>query len=205
MGFDDLWKKFGERVENGTTEQSGRTPERIEPQRSPERRQPERTPERRQPERTPERTQPQRTPERRQPERTPNRTEPQRTQERKIKNTQTTNVLSPGSSYTENSSTSNNTNVPGVFGSESDIPRSNTGSTRNRTDISERLREVSWIDIAGISITVILVLLVIFNFETVTTAIFNFILPILSSLFSLLLTVGVIMFVIWWFRRGRRR
>lgn len=114
----------------------------------------------------------------------------------------------------------------GVFGTDA----GNTGSTGNigntgntgersrdtgtRSPVSSgrrsfdwgRMRYWPWVDIICITITAVMVISVLANFEEVTTALFYALLPLLSNLMALLLIVGLIAFVIWWItRRPRRR
>lgn len=116
--------------------------------------------------------------------------------------------------------------MPGVFGTDT----GNTGSTGNignTGNIGERSRDTGtgsptpsgrrsfdwgrmrywpWVDIICITITAVMVIGVLANFEEVTTALFYALLPLLSNLTVLLLIVGLIAFVIWWItRRPRRR
>ena len=100
----------------------------------------------------------------------------------------------------------------GVFGSEKDIsieehiPK--IRRRRNNFNFST-LRDWPWVDIVFVSITVLMIIGVAVNFEEVTTAIFNMLLPLLCNIVILLVVVGLIVAFIWWitrnFRRPRRR
>jgi len=79
---------------------------------------------------------------------------------------------------------------------------------RNNFNFST-LRDWPWVDIVFVSITVLMIIGVAVNFEKVTTAIFNMLLPLLCNIVILLVVVGLIVAFIWWitrnFRRPRRR
>ena len=100
----------------------------------------------------------------------------------------------------------------GVFGNEKDIPIEEhiPKIPRRRKNFNfSRLRDWPWVDIVFVSITILIIIGVAVNFEEVTTAIFNMLLPLLCNIVILLVVVGLIVAFIWWitrnFRRPRRR
>jgi hypothetical protein len=100
----------------------------------------------------------------------------------------------------------------GVFGNEKDIPIEEhiPKIHRRRKNFNfSTLRDWPWVDIVFVSITILMIIGVAVNFEEVTTAIFNMLLPLLCNIVILLVVVGLIVAFIWWitrnFRRPRRR
>ena len=100
----------------------------------------------------------------------------------------------------------------GVFGNEKDIPIEEhiPKIHRRRKNFNfSTLRDWPWVDIVFVSITILMIIGVAVNFEEVTTAIFNMLLPLLCNIVILLVVVGLIVAFIWRitrnFRRPRRR
>lgn len=96
--------------------------------------------------------------------------------------------------------------MTGVFeGTPQSTPPRTTNRTANRTTARrnqpkfdfDRLRDLPWLDIICIAVTVIGLLAIILNFDTITASIFSFLLPIISNLFALLLVVGILAGAIW--------
>ena len=95
--------------------------------------------------------------------------------------------------------------MTGVFGTGTKIKPENPRPERRRDWDLGALRNWPWIDIIFGTITVIMIIVVALNFEKVTTALFNALLPLLCNIIVLLFVVGIIIFLIWWFTRRRRR
>ena len=204
MGLENLWDKYGEKVSNSNTGQA--ESEDVLVHRSYER------PRTQRPQTNSTQTQKPQT-DMTQTQRMSANSQVQRIQQSiNASNTQThdghrqyeANIRTVESSSIKNRPKANE-NIPGVFGSELDIPISINNNIRNKNNIFKRLKYISWVDVVCISITVIMILIVIFNFDVITTKIFYFLLPILKSLFLIFLVVGVIMIIVWWFRRNHRR
>lgn len=100
----------------------------------------------------------------------------------------------------------------GVFGNENDISIEENTPRIHRRMINfnfSALRNLPWIDIIFVTTTLFMVISVVFNFEKVTTAVFNMLFPLLCNTVVLLIVAGLIIAFIWWitrnFRRPRRR
>lgn len=98
------------------------------------------------------------------------------------------------------------TPMTGVFGTETDRSSDYSGSQKKRNGFDwDVIRGWPWIDIIFITITIIMIVGVIVNFERVTTALFYTLLPLLSNILELFIIIGVIACAIWWFNRRSRR
>ena len=107
------------------------------------------------------------------------------------------------------------TKLSGVFGESQDLPADTkirpVGKGRAVPKRIMDLRSSSqqqwpWLDIVFILITVVIVVGVLVNFESVTTAIFLVLLSLIQSLFQLIVVISLIAVAIWWItRRPRRR
>ena len=107
------------------------------------------------------------------------------------------------------------TKLSGVFGESQDLPADTkirpVGKGRAVPKRIMDLRSSSqqqwpWLDIVFILITVVIVVGVMVNFESVTTAIFLVLLSLIQSLFQLIVVISLIAVAIWWItRRPRRR
>ena len=96
--------------------------------------------------------------------------------------------------------------MPGVFGDETGRMGGYSGSQKKRREIDwDVIRGWPWIDIIFITITIVMIVGVIVNFERVTTALFYILLPLLSDILVILFIIGVIACGIWWFNRRSRR
>lgn len=95
--------------------------------------------------------------------------------------------------------------MTGIFGTETKIKSEEPRPERRRDWDFGALRNWPWVDIIFGTITVVMIIGVGLNFEKVTTALFNALLPMLCNIIVLLFVVGLIIFLIWWFTRRRRR
>ena len=95
--------------------------------------------------------------------------------------------------------------MPGVFGDETGKAGGYSGEIKKRREIDWNVvRGWPWLDIIFITITIVMIVAVIANFERVTTALFYLLLPLLSDIFVLLFIIGVIVCEIRWFTRRPR-
>lgn len=95
--------------------------------------------------------------------------------------------------------------MPGVFGDETGKAGGYSGEIKKRREIDWNVvRGWPWLDIIFITITIVMIVGVIANFERVTTALFYLLLPLLSDIFVLLFIIGVIVCGIRWFTRRPR-
>lgn len=94
--------------------------------------------------------------------------------------------------------------MTGIFGTETKIKPEDPRPERRRDWDFGALRNWPWIDIIFGTITVVMIIGVALNFEKVTTALFNALLPMLCNIIVLLFVVVLIIFLIWWFTRRRR-
>lgn len=100
------------------------------------------------------------------------------------------------------------TKIPmtGVFGTETDRISDYSSSQKKRNEFDwDVIRGWPWIDIIFITITIIMIVGVIVNFERVTTALFYTLFPLLSNILELFIIIGVIACAIWWFNRRSRK
>lgn len=107
---------------------------------------------------------------------------------------------------TEKKTSDTQEGMTGVFGGETP-PKIENHDPKIKWDWDVHgIRNWPWVDIICITITAVMIIGVIVNFEEVTTAIFNILLPLFYNIFVLLLFAVVIIFAIRWFtgRRGRR-
>lgn len=95
--------------------------------------------------------------------------------------------------------------MPGVFGDEMAKVGGYSDDIKKRREIDWNVvRGWPWLDIIFITITIVMIVGVLANFERVTTALFYILLPLLSDIFVLLFIIGVIACGIRWFT-GRTR
>jgi flagellar biosynthesis protein FliQ len=96
----------------------------------------------------------------------------------------------------------------GVFGDEKDVTVADSTKhnvkSANGLDFSG-MKDWPWLDIIFVIITLSMIVGVIVNFEKVTTAIFNMLLPLLGNILALIIVIGLIGALIWWFTRRIRR
>lgn len=107
------------------------------------------------------------------------------------------------------------TKLSGVFGDSQDVPagtkirpvgKGKAASKRIMDLRSSSRQQWPWLDIVFILITVVMVVGVLVNFESVTTAVFLVLLSLIQSLFQLIVVISLIAVAIWWItRRPRRR
>ena len=112
-----------------------------------------------------------------------------------------------------NNYTNTKNEMPGIFGDDEEGGYG--GEHSKKKNISHQksffgidfsgLSNLPWIDIIFGFITIAMVISVIINFESVTTAIFQMLLPLLCNIVTFAFIFGLIVFVIWWLTRRRWR
>ena len=108
---------------------------------------------------------------------------------------------------TEKKTSDTQEGITGVFGGGTP-PEIETHDPKTKWDWDlQEIRNWPWVDIICITITVVMIIGVIVNFEEVTTAIFNILLPLFYNIFVLLLIAGGVILLTRWLvvRRGHRR